>query len=496
MSRSIIVRSAVLVGVGAHPVAVRVDVDEATRSCNRRNDDVIVCEAVRSVGVSDVSFTVRVEPDTPRSAESTNLAIALGILVARDVLLIDALSDVFVLGRLTMNGAIEHVRGVLPILTALAGLMEVAHDRTITVLVPRANLQEALLVEGVTLLSADSLTEAVTRLRLSKRGAPTRVTPIVIPNAARDPHVDALDTPPYVRTALDIAAAGDHHLLLMGPHGSHTTWLARRLHALLPPPTPGEALSITAHASAAGLLPPTAPITHRPFRAPHHTVSVKGIVGGGPIDVGPGELTLAHHGVLLLDQLHEFPRHTLDTIAYHLRRREVTIQRRGDTITMPASALLVATMTPCPCGRRGHPEAQCSCTPGQVSRHHMRLSIRCFNLFDLVVPVTPRTVFTDSRPHREDITARLARITGARTKRARRGPDHDAAAQLTPAAAALLHAALTAGTLYPDDRSRVIDTALTIADLTDSEHIDEDQVEQALAYRLPAHKSAHLEPHS
>jgi magnesium chelatase family protein len=193
---------------------------------------------------------------------------------------------------------------------------------------------------------------------------------------------------------------------------------ARRLHALLPPPSPSEALTITAHASAAGQLPPTALMTHRPFRAPHHTASANAFVGHGRIDVRPGELALAHHGVLLLDQLHEFSHHTLDTIAYHLLRREVGTQRHGETITMPASALLVATMTPCPCGRRGHPDTRCTCTPEQVGRHHARLYTRCLHLFDLVVPVTPRTVFTDNAPHREDIAVRLDRITPARTRRA------------------------------------------------------------------------------
>lgn len=392
-----------------------------------------------------------------------------------------------------MDGTIQPIRGVLPILTGLATLMEIADGRTITVLIPRENLHEAQLVDGIILLPADSLSEAVEQLCQPTRPAPTRAAPITIPDSPRDPHFDALDTAPYVRAALDIAAAGDHHVLLVGPHGSHTTWLARRLHSLLPPPSPGEALTITAHGSAAGLLPPTALITQRPLLAPHHTVSVNGIVGCSSIDVRPGELTLAHHGVLLLDQLHEFPRHTLDTIAYHLLRREVTTQRRGDTVTMPASPLLVATMTPCPCGRRGHPDAHCTCTSEQVSRHHARLSTRCLHLFDLVVPVAPRTVFTDNAPHREDITARLGRIVRARIRRTRRAPDHDARGQLTPAAEALLRAALSAGTLHPDDEPRVIDTALTTADLADCDYIEEANIEQALAYRLPAHKSAHLE---
>jgi magnesium chelatase family protein len=494
MSRSVLVHSAVPVGVGARPLAVRVDVRNSVRSVNRRNDDAIVRQALRSHGVPDVPFTVRIVPDTPRSSSSIDLAIALGLLAARDVIPSAVLADVHVLGRLTMDGSIQPVRGVLPILTVLASLMEATDDRAIAVLVPRANLHEAQLVDGIVLLPADSLSEAIAQLRQPTRPAPTRAASIAIPDAPRDPHFDALDTPPYVRAALDIAAAGDHHLLLMGPHGSHTTWLARRLHALLPPPTPREALTITAHASAAGLLPPTALITHRPFRAPHHTASVNGICGCGPVDVRPGELALAHHGVLLLDQLHEFTRHTLDTIAYHLLRREVTTQRRGDTITMPASTLLVATMTPCPCGRRGHPEVRCTCTPEQVFRHYARLSTRCLRLFDLVVPVTPRTAFTDSAPHREDITARLGRINRARTRRTRRAPDHNAVAQLTPTAAALLRTALTAETLRPDDETRVVDTALTIADLADSDHIEEANIEQALAYRLPAHKSAHLEP--
>jgi magnesium chelatase family protein len=492
MPLSVHVRSAVPVGVGARPLTIRVDIHRSSPAVNRGSGDAIVRQALCSLGVPHTPFTAQVLPDIPRSSDSIDLAIALGVLAAHELIPVDALADVHVLGHLASDGSIQSVRAVLPILTVLPFLTDLPNDRPLTVLVPRANLLEAQLVDGVILLPADSLTEAIAQLRQATRPEPTRAAPITIPESPRDPHLYALDTPPYVRAALDIAAAGNHHLLLMGPHGSNTTWLARRLHALLPPPTPKEALAITAQASAAGQLPPTALMTHRPFRAPHHTASVNAFVGHDPTDVRPGELALAHHGVLLLDQLHEFPRHTLDTIAYHLLRGEVSTQRRGETITMPVSALLVATMTPCPCGRRGHPDIRCICTSEQVSRHHARLSTRCFHLFDLVVPVTPRTVFTDNAPHREDITTRLGRIARARTRRAAR-PDCNNATQLTPAADALLRAALAAGTLHPDDEARVVNTALTIADLAGFEHIEEASIEHALAYRLPAHKSAHLE---
>jgi magnesium chelatase family protein len=496
MPLSVLVHSAIPAGVGARSLAIRVDVHPSSTPINRRNDDSIVRHALSCLGVPYIPFTVQILPDIPRSCGSIDLAIALALLAAHDAIPVDALADVHVLGRLTMDATIHPVRAVLPILTVLPIVAGLPDDRPLTVLVPRANLPEAQLVDGIILLPADSLNDAIAQLKQVKRPSPTRAAPVRIPDLPRDTGIDALAISPYVRAALDVAAAGNHHVLLMGPHGSGTTWLARRLHSLIPPPSPTEALTITAHCSAAGLeLPPHAVVTQRPFRAPHHTVSTTAMIGTSSISPRPGELTLAHHGVLLLDELIEFNRHTLDAIVDHVLRREVTIQHSGDTITMPAAALVVATMTRCLCGRLGHPDVRCICTPEQIAHHHARLTARCRQLFDLFVPLTPRTVFTDNAPTRDDAVARLGRISVARSRRAARAPDFDAAARLTPAGAELLHAALATGTLQSNDRARIVDVGLTIADLAGSELISDHHIEQALAYRLPAHKDAYAHAH-
>jgi magnesium chelatase family protein len=490
MPLSVLVHSAALSGVRGRALSIRVDVPLSSPRPPRHHEDVIVRQALSRLGVPHVPFAVEITPDPSRSFDSANLATALALLSAYDKVPPSTLANVLVLGHLTMDAAIQPVRGILPILMSVR-----KGDQPLTVLIPRANLREAQLMAGTILLLADSLSEAITQLLQTTRPLPTPTPLITVPDAQRDPCLDALEIAPYVRRALELAASGHHHILLTGPRGSSTTWLARRLHCLIPPPTPSEALTITAHHSAAGLaLPPSPLITQRPFRAPHHTVSTAAMTGVGQIAHRPGELTLAHYGVLLLDELTEFNTHVLESIAYHVMRKAVTApQPNCEMLTMPAEPLVVATMTNCPCGSLGHPDARCRCTPKQIAHHHARIPARCQNLFDLIVPVIPHaTVIDDSRPG-DTWAIRLQRIVQARTRRASRPSAHQISTRLTDAAVDLLRAALTVGTLESTTEARVVDVASTIADLAGADLISDHDIEQALAYRLPAQNNAHHE---
>lgn len=478
MPLSLVVQSAVLRGVRGRPTSVRVLVPVSPILESHDSEDAIVRAVLSQFGIPHAPYIAEITSDATRSFDSANLAVALALLVAHDKVPATALDDVLVLGHLRMDASIQSVRGTLPTLMGVRN-----ENRPLTVLLPRENLREAQLLPGLILLPADSLGEAIAALCRIDRPLPTVHPQLTIPISSDDPHdVDASKFSPHVLNALEVAAAGNHNILLIGSPGSGTTWLARRLHSLLPPLTPDEALTVTAHCSAAGQLPANVLITERPFRAPHHTVSTTALIGQS---YAPGELTLADRGVLLLDQLNEFRFNTLDSIASVVLAKRVTIQRGiGDWVTMPASSLVAATMTVCPCGWLGHPDALCGCTPPQIAHHRMRIPPQCMSLFDLVVHLTPtRHVVCDLRPS-EPWSERLHRIAEARARRALRPENH--AFRMTDAAVELLNAALAT---WPDDPThpdRILEIASTIADLASTDMISENAIEQALCYRMPA----------
>jgi magnesium chelatase family protein len=483
MPLSLNVHSALLAGVGARNVSIRVDVPPSSQSSDRDPEDAIVRKALSRIGVPHVPFSVQVDPAAPRSLTSVNLAIALAILAAHDKVSAHSLASVLVLGSLTMDAGIQPIRGVLPILMG----SRASSDQPLAVLLPRANLPEARLLGGLILLPADSLSEAVVQLRLAARPLPTPNRGAHVAASTSVASLDCLALPTYVRQAIEIAASGDHHILLIGPRGSGTSWLARRLHSLLPPPTYHEALSITAHHSAAGIpLPHNALITQRPFRAPHHTVSTTAVTGTKD-GARPGELTLAHHGVLLLDDLTEFSASTLDWTAFHVAHEAITFALpSGDSLRMPSCPLVVATMTTCPCGLFGHPDARCRCTPEQITRHGAHIPAQCRDLFDLIVPVSVSRERDDSFRLSNTWNDCTGRIAQARARRVLRPADAPQSARLTGAAVDLLHAAFLAGTLEESTEARIVHTASTIADLAGADLISDAAIEQAIAYRLPA----------
>lgn len=325
--------------------------------------------------------TVNLAPaDRRKEGAAFDLPIALGVLGAAGLFDLTLLAGLLILGELGLDGALRPVRGVL----AMAAL---AREAGLTgILVPSVNAGEAALVDGIRVYGAHHLAEILQAL-LGEAPLPTVApSPPTAPPPIRGGDFADVRGQDLARRALELAVAGGHNILMVGPPGIGKTMLARRVPSILPPMTRDEAIEVTRIYSAAGLAPSTGLVTQRPFRAPHHTASAAALVGGGSIP-RPGEASLAHRGVLFLDELPEFPRAVIECLRQPLEERSITIGRAQATVYLPASFHLVASANPCPCGWQGVDERACTCSQISLDRYRARLSGPLLDRIDLQVRV-------------------------------------------------------------------------------------------------------------
>jgi magnesium chelatase family protein len=496
------VTSACLAGIEAALVRVEVDVtpglpafatvglpDPVVRESRER-----VRSALKNSGFDfpQKRITVNLAPaDLRKEGVSFDLPIALGLLAATGALAPERLEGFLVAGELGLDGAIRPVRGVLPMAQAAV------RGRLAGCLLAAGNAGEAAVLEDLAAFPVDSLAEAAAFLRGERSLEPVRVDPARLLTGARTDDADFADVrgQAHAKRALEIAAAGGHNVLMLGPPGAGKTMMARRLPTILPPLTLAEALEVTAVWSVAGRLPPEGIVVERPFRAPHHTTSDAGLIGGGR-GPHPGEVSLSHLGVLFLDELPEFPQHVLETLRQPLEDGAVTVCRAAGSVRFPAEFQLVGATNPC---RRGCRSAEaCACTPGERAHYLARLSRPLLDRIDLhvEVPSVPYRELGSGTSGAEESAAIRRRVVTARERQRERFGRARVRinARLTPKQLARYCALAADGRqlvgravdrlgLSARAHDRVLKVARTIADLAGQASVAAEHVAEALQYR-------------